>query len=229
MNFLLHRHLAERELASPNAGIGAMLPDLWRMADRRVRPARGGLRADSDTLGEVLSGIEHHVESDRWFHRAAIFTDGERRTAELLRGAGIGAPRIGMFAHVIWELCLDGALLRKVGLAATVDALRRGFAETDATSDEAAALHHWDRAERSAEERAVFELRMRRLREELARGPWIDGYQDGDGLALRVAGVRARLGFEPMTHEDRERLGEVLARLAEEAIPALEALLGSRA
>ena len=33
MNFLLHRHLATEALASSGAGVGAMLPDLWRLVD----------------------------------------------------------------------------------------------------------------------------------------------------------------------------------------------------
>src|SRR3954468_14876389 len=40
VNFLLHHHLAARDLGSPEAAVGAMLPDLWRMADRRVRAIR---------------------------------------------------------------------------------------------------------------------------------------------------------------------------------------------
>jgi len=35
VNFLLHHHLAFLELGRPEAAAGAMLPDVWRMADRR--------------------------------------------------------------------------------------------------------------------------------------------------------------------------------------------------
>src|SRR3954466_7384028 len=86
VNFLLHHHLAARDLGSPEAAVGSMLPDLWRMADRRVRAIR---RPDSDAedrrVGEVLAGIEHHLTADHWFHAAPVFLDGEERAVAELR------------------------------------------------------------------------------------------------------------------------------------------------
>ena len=234
MNFLLHRHLAESELGSSTAGVGAMLPDLWRMADRRGRPARAEIDppAGAGALGDVCAGVRHHVEADRWFHATAVFLEGERATLARLREANVEAPRLGLFAHVVWEMCLDGALVRRQGLDATLGGLRAAFAacfepEEDgaAPADRAVDLHHWGRAGRDGEARAAFARRMRRLREEIARGPWIDGYQDGEGLAFRLAGVRSRLGFEPPSPADHERLSRALERLADEARPALEELL----
>src|SRR5512132_2779549 len=114
VNFLLHHHLALRDLGAPDAAVGAMLPDLWRMADRRVRPAVGELppsdsNNEASALPRVLAGIAHHVAADRWFHRDPVFLDGEQLTAARLRSVAADAPRIGLFAHVLWELCLDGA------------------------------------------------------------------------------------------------------------------------
>src|SRR5262245_14457660 len=54
VNFVLHHHLAARDLGSPAAGAGAMLPDLWRMADRRVRAAAAISIEDDDV---VLAGV----------------------------------------------------------------------------------------------------------------------------------------------------------------------------
>src|SRR5262245_409437 len=118
-----------------------MLPDLWRMADRRVRPHRDPLAAaerdagpkepsDPKDLADVLSGIAHHVRIDRWFHQTDVFTRGERFAADRLRAARVAAPRLPLFAHVLWEMCLDGALVRSVGLAPVLAALREGFART---------------------------------------------------------------------------------------------------
>jgi hypothetical protein len=231
VNFLLHRYLAARDLGSAAAGIGAMLPDLWRMADRRVRPALGPVAKGDEAglLGDVLAGIEHHLAGDRWFHAAAPFLDGERLTAERLGDAQLEAPKIGLFAHVAWELCLDGALIRREGLGATLSALRRGFAAVRGEpASAAAALHHFDRVGRGPGEQAAFDTALYRLFEEIARGPWISGYQSGRGVAHRVDGLRGRLGFPRLSGADRERLGTALERLSPEADLKLLAILSSR-
>ncbi|WP_437593200.1 hypothetical protein [Sorangium sp. So ce1000] len=232
MNFLLHRHLAARDLGSAAAAAAAMLPDLWRMADRRVRPSRTPDRpaAPPRRLAEVLAGIDHHVAVDRWFHAAPVFVQGERRLAEALRGASLGAPRLALFAHVLWEMCLDGALVRKTGLAPLLGDLRAGLAEIDGTPTEAAAsIHHFlQRAPSPAgaqADRAAFEARLRRICDELARGPWIAGYQDGPGLVLRLSGVRARFGMPPFTPEQHDHLAALLDGFAPSADEALLDLL----
>lgn len=226
MNFLLHRHLAQRDTGSPLAGIGAMLPDLWRMADRRVRPrgARSDPEADPGTR-EVLDGIAHHLEVDRWFHRAPVFRDGERRAAELVRAAGVQAPRSPLLAHVTWEMALDGALIAAEGLETVLVALRTGFEAARQAIERAADLHHFGDGAARAADRAAFAARMSRLVTEITRGPWIDGYQDGGGLAVRVAGVRARLGLPPPDGDDVVRLADALDHLAEGARRALPELL----
>ncbi|WP_437639845.1 hypothetical protein [Sorangium sp. So ce854] len=243
MNFLLHRHLAARDLGSVAAGAGAMLPDLWRMADRRVRPSRAADRpaAPPPRLAEVLAGIDHHVALDRWFHAAPVFVEGERRLADALRGASLGAPRLALFAHVLWEMCLDGALLRRTGLAPVLDALRAGLAAIDGAPTEAAAsIHHFERraaspagapspavapSSTSLADRPAFEARLRRICDELARGPWIAGYQDGAGLALRLAGVRSRFAMPPFTPDQHARLAALLDGLTAPADDALDDLL----
>jgi hypothetical protein len=231
LNFLLHRHLAERDLGSGVAGIGAMLPDLWRMADRRVRPAAvddAARLGAPEVLARVLDGIEHHVRSDRWFHGAAVFTAGERLTFEQMRDAGLSAPKIALFAHVTWELCLDGALIRREGLEGILDALRRGFGEVRGEPvDEAAARHHFDRFARTPEERQAFSHGMERLFTELALGPWVAGYQTGAGIARRIEGMRVRLGFARFAEDERPRLARVLDAIAPHADAALAEILSA--
>lgn len=177
----------------------------------------------------MLSGIDHHVAVDRWFHAAPVFIEGERRLAEALRGAALGAPRLGLFAHVLWEMCLDGALLRRTGVAAALDELRVGLEAIDgAPSDAAAAIHHFARhgSKCGADaDRAVFTERLRRLCGELTRGPWIAGYVDGDGLARRLAGVRARFGMAPFTPEQHDRLAALLDGFAGDADRGLAEIL----
>jgi hypothetical protein len=223
VNFVLHLHLAARDLASPGAGAGAMLPDLWRMADRRVRAQPLRPLGDNPALDAALAGIEHHLDVDRWFHADPAFTEGEREAARLLREAHLTAPRIGLFAHVLWELCLDGALLRREGLERVLDLLRRGVAELGPdTFERTADLHHFSRVAREASERATFAARLTRILAELERGPWIEGYQHGSGIAALISGVRRGVGLSPLVDADAVRLAAVAEALLARAPGALE-------
>ncbi len=230
VNFLFHHHLAMRDLGTPEAAIGAMLPDLWRMADRRVRPAVSAIAAGEagPELAQVLAGIAHHVAADRWFHRDPVFLDGEQRCSVRLRSVAADVPRIGLFAHVLWELCLDGALLDRVGLFPVLHALREGFGATlGAATDRAAEVHHFERVGRSLDDRASFAPRLGRLCAAIADGPWIDGYQSGEGLAYRIQGVRAHLGMEPCSVEAHALLADACAELLEAAGPVADRILAA--
>jgi hypothetical protein len=224
VNFLLHHRLAAKDLGSPAAAIGAMLPDLWRIADRRVRP---GPRSDPSfegedgrTLAGVLAGIAHHLEADRWFHDAPVFVEGEKATREAIQAAGLSAPRMGLFAHILWELCLDGALVRAVGLGAILEELRDGFMHVarDGSAHRAATLHHFGRVARSDDDRAAFDQRMDRIAFELTRGPWIDGYQHGDGIAARLDAIRERVGLGRLESDERARLAGAIESLLDRAV-----------
>jgi hypothetical protein len=226
VNFLLHRFLATRDLGSEIAGIGAMLPDLWRMVDRRVRPVSGATSSDAgDELSLILSGIEHHLDVDRWFHSAEGFVEGERTMSERLRASRVDAPKLGLFAHVAWELCLDGALLRREGFDETLQSLRDGFAAVAGPPvDRAVSLHHFDRIDRPIEERRRFDQALRGLFAELAQGRLIAGYRTGAGVARRIEGIRLRFGFPRFAEPDRQRLGEVFDAVASQADVALAEL-----
>lgn len=220
-------HLAARDLGSPAAGVGAMLPDLWRMADRRVRARQLPVDVPHDApagLEAVLAGIAHHLRVDRWFHAAAVFVDGEREAAQLVRESHIGAPRAVLLAHVLWELCLDGALVWRVGLGPTLEVLRAGIAAAAPVATRAADLHHFDRAERTGAERATFTARIDRILAELGRGPWIEGYQTGSGVADRLQGVRRSVGLAPMDPADHARLAGVAEVLLARATAAVETI-----
>jgi hypothetical protein len=230
VNFLFHHHLALRDLGTSEAAIGAMLPDLWRMADRRVRPAVTAIAASDEApeLAPVLAGIAHHLTADKWFHRDPVFLDGEQRCAERLRLIAAKVPRIALFAHVLWELCLDGALLDRVGLFPVLHALREGFDATlGPTSDRAAEVHHFERVGRSIEDRASFAPRLARLCAAIADGPWIDGYQSGEGLAYRIQGVRARLGMDAVPVEGHALLADACAELLDAAVPVADRILAA--
>jgi hypothetical protein len=224
MNFLLHRHLAARDIGNAAAGAGAMLPDLWRMADRRVRPALGTSFEATGGLAHVLAGVLHHVRADRWFHQDAVFVDGEREATAWLKEAKLEARRSVLFGHVLWELCLDGELVRREG-AGVRSAVEDGFHVADRALDEAAQLHHFSRVPRTPEERATFSTRMDRIVRELSQGEWIPGYADDEGIAERLQGVRRRLGLALMDAGDVARLTEVARLLRSSASDAVTRIL----
>jgi hypothetical protein len=224
VNFLLHRHLAARELVSGAAGIGAMLPDLWRMADRRVRARKSVTFLDS-RLDDLQRGVAHHLEADRWFHRCEPFEAGEAATRRAF--APISAPKLALFAHAAWEMCLDGALLLRDGAAET-QALRRHLAATDENAArELGDLHGADRL--APDDRERFHETVCALRAGIARGPWIEGYKTGSGLAARLERVRMRVGLGPLGDAERSALGAALGARLEAARPALDELFLLRA
>jgi hypothetical protein len=225
MNFLLHHHLASRDLGRPAAAAGAMLPDVWRMADRRARTRSVDPERSVGMVRAVTEGIAHHLEMDAWFHVAPVFTCGETAAREALRRAP-GVAKLGLFAHVAWELCLDGALLRRVGLQRLLDALRTSVETVRPDAHHRAAALHLSR--RSGDPLAVrqrFESRVDQILDAIARGPWIAGYATGHGIAERLDGVRARLGFPAMPDAERVAIAEGLDALAAHADDALGQIL----
>jgi hypothetical protein len=158
-----------------------------------------------------------------------VFLDGEREAVERLRGARIAAPRMALFAHVLWEMCLDGALLRATGTDVVLASLRAGIREARAgATARAVELHHFARVERTAEERDAFERRLERILDEVARGPWVEGYRTGEGIAARIAGVRARVGVAPLEGDDLPRVADVAEALLDRAPPAVRRILDLR-
>lgn len=220
MNFLLHRELARRELGSSTAAVGAMLPDLWRLADRRVRA-----RADVRPAGPLAEGVAHHLEADRWFHGSAVFREGEAVTVRAL--ARLDEPKLGRFGHIAWELCLDGAWLRQRDLTTTLEDLRDDLDPT--TRREARALAAQHRRVAPAPERArTFEARMGQVFDRLVHGEWIEGYRHGEGLAERIVGIRTWLGLPALRADSRARLASLLDARVDAAEAALERLWPER-
>lgn len=222
MNFLLHRHLAQEQLASPAAGVGAMLPDLWRMADRRVMA-----RADSRADDEVSRGVRHHLAADDWFHESPVFVEGERATADALRSAPFRAARMTLFAHVTWELCLDAALVARLGVGPVTSSLRDSLEATRELAGGAAEEHHFGRVARSREERQRFDARMERIFTELPRGPWVERYASAHGVALIVSSLRERIGMEPLDDDDIAHTARALGSVSPVAARLLDVLLAT--
>lgn len=228
MNFLLHRHLAATELGSEEAGLGAMLPDVWRMADRRAR-ARRETRGGTTPPASLGAGVEHHLDADLWFHRTRFHDEGERLAQRVLAASRSSAPKLVLFGHVVWEMALDGALVRREGTAVVAaqvrGALARSLTALPSLGEDSGAL----RALASDGERERFHRRVAHLLEEIGRGPWIHGYADGEGLCDRLSGVRSRFGLPPLVGDERARIAEALDELVGHAAGALPGLLAERA
>ncbi len=221
MNFLLHHHLALRDLGRPEAAAGAMLPDVWRMADRRARARGWEPGAAGGGLGSVSDGVAHHLAVDTWFHRAAVFTDGEAATREALRRAR-DAPKMGLFAHVAWELCLDGALLRRVGTESMLREVRVSLAAVRPDAHRRAADLH---TVIPPADRATGEARVARSLDAIALGPWVAGYATAPGVVERLEGLRTRFGFAALSAADREVVVRALGALERDADAGLDVIL----
>jgi hypothetical protein len=145
---------------------------------------------------EVLAGVAHHSRADAAFHASASFRDAERAVSRAL--AAVGAPRLSLFGHIAWELCLDGALVRREGRS-LLDSIHEGvgrateLAGGESAAHAAARLHHMARTGRPLP--AEFDARFARILRELAGGSWIEGYARSDVLVERLEGIRGRLGF----------------------------------
>ncbi|HEY4117118.1 MAG TPA: hypothetical protein VGM56_04660 [Byssovorax sp.] len=231
MNFLLHRHLAEDALDSAAAGVGAMLPDLWRIADRRVRARRAVdldvVDARDGALASVLAGVGHHLDADAAFHASGAFVEGERAVGDAIAALDVAEARLRLFAHVTWELCLDGALVRRLGVRSIQERVAAGLGDDDdAAIARAASLHHFARAaDADGARRAAFDARMHRILHGLATEPWIEGYATGPGVAARVSQIRGRVGLPALEIDAATRFGRALDGLAARADAALDAIL----
>jgi hypothetical protein len=229
MNFLLHHRLALRDLDAGASAVGAMLPDLWRMADKSVRPARALEATVPTRVAEILAGIEHHARADTVFHACRAFVVGERAMSREL--GAIPAPKLTLFAHVAWELCLDGSLVRREASTLLL-ALRGGIERaTENVSGEtalevAARLHHM--ARRGAPLPEDFNARIARLVAEIARGPWVEGYARGEAVAERLDAIRRRLGLEALSTTNLRSLSTILEGAISSADEALDEILALR-
>jgi hypothetical protein len=226
VNFLLHHHLAARDLDSAAGALGAMLPDVWRMADRRAHVRDVDPSAHPASVRAVLEGVAHHLAVDTRFHGAPVFTTGEEATRDALRNAS-HAPKLSVFAHITWELCLDGALVRRVGLDATLTSLRQSLRAARPDAHHRAALAAVPSLrERVASDRERFEARVDQILDAIALGPWVAGYATGAGVVERLEGVRARLRLAPLPAADRDdvaRALDALSRRADEAVAEIVA------
>lgn len=220
MNFLLHRHFARAEPAADvdadAFAMGAMLPDLFRLVAPRRALLRGAnveaLResgsAEMRALGE---GVAHHHRIDRWFHACAEFEAGERDLKE--RFLATGTRRLLLFAHPGFEMCLDGAWLRRGGDAGQIPRAHRQLVFDAAAT---AGL-------------PIDAPRLARVFDAYDDGALFDDYASSAGIARRIAGMRMSFGFGAATAQDLAAWTDALAASVIAADAALGDLEASRA
>lgn len=210
-----------------------MLPDLWRMADRRVRTAPK--RAAWELLGEVdeptrevMRGIDHHLDEDEWFHDAPVFVEGERATIAALKSARSTAKKLTLFAHPLWEMCLDGALVRRLGADAVRSEVARGFTLSPEATQRAAHAHHFAHTDDGDTYKPEFEAQLTSITTALSTGPWIAAYASPEGLVRALAGMRRRFHLPPFPDDERDTIAAAIATLTALADRGVEEILTTR-
>ena len=223
MNFLLHHEWALRETGDPVLAAASMLPDLWRMAERRARLGSRHFRLpEGEEESPAARGLRHHLTTDRWFHDDPLFTEGEARAVAALQAAGVRSEKMILFAHPLWELCLDGALVRSVGWASTRATLQAArLAVAGAAGTELAEHVGLSRLLPDAAAREAFVERLESLWDALEEGRWIGAYTNAPGLTECIVRMRQRVGFGDVDHEDRARIERAIATLEASADRAL--------
>jgi len=188
VNFFGHAHLASLELKDPRFILGATLPDLMTMANRR-------LSAIDDPL--IARGVDHHHDLDRRFHALPAFTALCSAALDELPRQGLGRGAARAVGHIGSELLLDGLLAAQSGAVSTYRrALRAALDERlDAHVVTKAAARARPGAPQSEGDGDLGALLSR-----LATAPIPEAYSDPAFVTsrlLRILAPRPRLAFDP--------------------------------
>jgi hypothetical protein len=201
VNFVGHATVAGWEDDDPRYSVGAMLPDLCRMA---------GSTSDPRLHDEVLRrGVDCHHRVDAVFHAAPTFVALAAALRRALRDAGVSRAPALAAGHVGVELLLDGQLLRR----------HRERRHWDRTTAAAASLEGTGLAWGSAPPPPRWSELCRNL------GRIAHGYRDVATVherVLRILERRPRLAAAPSEHA---AIGEALELVAPVVAARTDALL----
>ena len=168
MNFIGHATVAGWEDEAPRFGVGAILPDLARMA--------GVLRAPEADDEAVRRGVACHHRVDAVFHDTPTFLRLSRQLRHRLNTEGVSRPAALGTAHIGIELLLDGELVGRAEVA------RQWWHVVEATRELPASSLRWPAPEPAAR----YDALRRRLAELAA------GYVDARVVAQRVLAILDR-------------------------------------
>lgn len=113
MNYLSHYFL-DQQSEDPYLILGTVLPDLFRVGDRKRRMPEASPDLFSQPSHKALqTGINKHHLVDRLFHNALFFHKYSKAISKELREVGLeGMPRFQHFyGHILLEILIDKWLL----------------------------------------------------------------------------------------------------------------------
>jgi len=221
VNYLAHFHIATQLLTPtlplPEYVVGAALPDLLPLAERRVRlrPAQVA-SAETDTRFEaaLAAGVLAHLVTDAAFHKTAAFASAQAEVSRLLAEAAFVGMRIRRFfvAHVLTEIALDAAMLRAELFLA--DRFYDAFAAADFEL-----TRHWTE---SVTQRPVPDLTFVLAR--FQKFQYLREYAGDGGVATGLSNVCRRAGQDTFDGENFGRLVGVVGkvvRVLPDFVPAI--------
>ncbi len=217
MNFLAHFVLATRFLTPsvprPAYVLGSALPDLLPLAAPRLRLRPVTItRAPADTPEDraLADGVRVHLATDAAFHQTVAFAQAQSAVGGLIEAAGFDHVRVRRFflAHVLTEMALDAALLRR----------EPGLAEAFYAAFGAADFSHAARWTARAADVPVPLLPGVLARFHQAR--YLVRYADDAGLAEGVRRLNLRARQDDLDGVNAARLEQ----LAGKAVPVIDAL-----
>lgn len=115
MNYLSHYYL-DQSSNDPYLILGTVLPDLFRVGDRKRRMPEQAIDFFSQASHSALQkGVNKHHLIDRLFHNALFFHKYSQAISKLLRSAElVGMPRFQHFyGHILLEILIDKSLLNE--------------------------------------------------------------------------------------------------------------------
>ena len=115
MNYLSHYYL-DQDSSDPYLLLGNILPDLFRVGDRKRRMPEQGVSDFSNAKHRALqAGVNKHHLVDRLFHNSLFFHKYSQALSKELRKAELaGMPRFQHFyGHILLEILIDKSLLNE--------------------------------------------------------------------------------------------------------------------
>ena len=222
MNFLAHFCVAARAeplLAShPSYVAGTALPDLMPLAAPRARlrllNAEKALTLTPDDFA-LREGVLAHLAADAAWHKTRAFAQAQAKVSQRIENAGF-SHRVRRFflAHILVELALDAALLRRD------PALGEDFYAAFSAAN-GQAITRWAEV---AVARPLPALPM--VLERFAASRYLLQYQTDEGVATGLSHLCIRARQNSFEDENYARLTKLVAETVQALTSEADALLG---
>ncbi len=223
MNFLAHFCVAARAeplpAARPAYVAGTALPDLLPLAAPRARLRISGVASAPIHSSEDLAlrdGVLAHLAADAAWHKTRAFAQAQAEASRRIEQAGFSQIRVRRFflAHILVELALDAALLRRD------PALGEDFYAAFSAANRQAVLG-W--AE-NAVARPLPALPM--VLERFVASRYLMQYQTDEGVTTGLAHLCARARQDSFAGENYARLTKIVGETVQALASQADGLLG---